>query len=122
MLLFYYRTKIWRKNYSRQTIKSRISRKKGIANTDKKEFVWTIMLFRQFFCPVIFFVHTVFCLENFFVRTKGNLPPRRILPVLFLANVERVSFIRMQDCQKLPCMVTVVGQPLWGLQRFPRCH
>ena len=37
-----------------------------------------------------------------------------------MAHVVRVSFSRMQDWQKLPCMVTVVGQPLWGLQRFPR--
>ena len=37
--------------------------------------------------------------------------------VLLLANVERVNFFHMQDCQKLPCIVTVVGEPLWGLQR-----
>ena len=24
--------------------------------------------------------------------------------------------------KKIPCMVTVRGQPLWGLQRFPRFH
>ena len=37
-----------------------------------------------------------------------------------MENVEGVSFSHMQDCRKLPCMVTVIDQVLWGQQRFPR--
>ena len=41
---------------------------------------------------------------------------------LYFWHMLRVRFSRMQGCLKLTCLVTVVGQPTWGLQRFPMFH
>ena len=70
---------------------------KGIDYADTNNFVRTIFLPRIFFCPDNFLVSTTFCRTTFlswqffcpdnffvrttfFVRTKGHLPPSRILP------------------------------------------